>query len=53
VFVAMKKPKRKAQRDQRSFELTTESLATVVGGRLDAAPINVVSDYNPDAGGAR
>jgi bacteriocin-like protein len=47
----MKKPKRKPQRDQRSNDLTDKQLAAIVGGRLDNAPINVVSDYNPDSGG--
>lgn len=49
----MKKPRRKPQRDHRFSELTDEALAAVVGGRLDAAPINVVSDDNPETGGVR
>jgi hypothetical protein len=31
--------------------LDDRSLSSVPGGRLDNAPINVVSDYNPDTGG--
>lgn len=46
----MNKPKQKPQRDHRFIELTDQSLAAVVGGRLDSAPINVVSDFS--AGGA-
>jgi hypothetical protein len=46
----MKKPTHKPRPAR---QLTDKPLAVVVGGRLDNAPINVVSDsdYNSDSGG--